>query len=565
MAAIPTYLYFGDFMISGGPLPETGLPVLWGQFLNNWKFSRAVPSGPDGWSPPALGNFEPYWDGAANGGAGAFVRYHYVSGIVVPGAKGDNWYGAGGGITSCTLLMSALWRRHPNGFKMLKFGVDDAGFGRWKIGGDAWNASRVEWDKMVAAVAPDTLDVQACVIDCSATDIVAESPTYLGDAREFVKGFRATYGALAQVVVVSHRGDFYVPNPGAARAARQLHQILSRDNARVSVFDMSFAEFGADGQTGGTVLGPNRTTYEAVDYVDAGARLGQHIDLQLNGVEVGAGRGTGIATYVLLGDSNLIAPFMDPAILLKGGFEGLLGPGGKTQRVGEWIWDAQNKIVVPYDITGVTNSLGSVDNVFGPEVTFLVHVHRHAGGDVVVFKYAQGGAALTSELFDGVWDVIRDSWAEFCAAVVRDLGRVVDCRGAMVVLGRNDGMVDAAASGFKARAEQFVDEVRAAFTTRTSGSPLPVVWVQPSPHASVVPGGSTVGSAMGLASVRNTVAALPGRRDRVGVVFDPGQTFPLLGDGLHYAVPAVLAVGTAAAESLRRIELGITTDPGARP
>jgi len=552
MTAIPTYLYFGDVMITGGAQPDTQVPTLWGQFLNNWRFSRVVPSGPDGYTG---GTFEPYWDGSVNGGAGAFVRYHYVRGLIVPGAQGDNWTTGGGGITPCTMLMNALWARHPTGFKLLKYAVPSAGFGQWQPGGAAWNAALAEWTKMVAAAAAtgDTLDLRACIVDCSATDIVAESLSYSADAQAFVNGFRATYSPTALITIVSHRADLHLPSTGAAFAARVLNQNLALANPRVTVFDMNWAEFGADGTTGGLAPGPNQDVYETIDYVDAGQRLGRHLELHLanaapppKGVD-----GGGIATHVLIGDSNMLTAFLDQRFVVPGDQASLLGEPGRTVRDGQFLWDAQNREVVPYDVLGTTNSLGSTEKWVGPECTYLKRAFAASPGGVVVFKYAQGGAALTSPLYPGVWDAIRRSWKEFTIAVARDLGRTVDCRGVTIMLGRNDGYVDSTANAFAARAPSFVDECRAAFTTRTDGPPLAVVWVQPSPHADLVLGGTTQGSAASLEHVRRVIADLPSRRPRVHVLLDPDARYELRRDDrLHYGGEAVLRIGYDAAEAI---------------
>ena len=553
MAAIPTYLYFGDVMITGGARPDTQLPTLWGQFLNNHRFSRAVPSGPDGHSG---GTFEPYWDGAFAGGVGSFVRYHYVSGLVVPGARGDNWSTNGGGISPCTLLMNALWQRHPGGFKLLKYAQLVAGFGQWKPGGAAWNAARSEWLKMNAAAgsAGHTLELRACILDCSATDIIGESATYLADAQAFLDGFRAQYHPSALVTLVSHRADFHLPSGSAALAARILNQKLALENPAVSVFDMNWAEFGCDGVIGGTIVGPNQNVYETIDYVDAGARLGRHLELHLDGDPEAIKPTAGIATHVLIGDSNMMSAYADPRIVALGAERSLLGDNGRTLREGQFIWDAQNHEVVPYDVLGVTNSLGSVEQVFGPECTYLKRAHERSPSGVVVFKYAQGGAALTSDLFAPTWNVIRRSWSEFTSAVLRDLGRTVDCRGVTIMLGRNDGYVEETAAAFAARAASFVDDCRTLFTTRTDGPPLAVVWVQPSPHADHVEGGSTPGSADALEIVRQAVAALPAQRPRVKVLLDPDAKYELRRDDrLHYGAEAVFAIGYAAADAIAEL------------
>lgn len=564
MASIPTYLYFGDVAILGGAQPvTTGQPSLWAAYLNNYKFSRVVPSGQNGITG---GTFEPYWDGTTNGGAGGFKPYE-LSGLPV-GSNGDNWFLTptnGGAVTPCTMLMNALWERHPAGFKMLKFATPTSGWGTgsapWKAGGAGYLAAKTHWDNMVAAMATagDTPDLRACIADASMMDILNANPTYGTDLQSFITAFRADYSSTALIVLVNHRQDFYLPGGSATRTARYLNQQVANTNANVAVFDMSWANWGRDGVVGGTELGPNQTIYETHDYLQAGVRLGRFIETYFTDPPV-ANAGSGIATYVLFGDSNMMSAYMDPAAVVLSKQGTLLGNVGGTERVGQYIWDAQNEQVVLYDVLGVTNSLGSTENYYGPECTFLKDAHRRTPGGVVVFKYAQAGAALWLDPEGTAFQLIRDSWAAFCLAVQRDLGRTVDCRGVGIMMGRNDGLTADGAAAFATLAAPFVDTCREAFTTRADGPELAVTWIQPSPHAdSGAVFGSIVGEAAALASVRATVASLPSIRPRLSVILDPGGTYELQRDDLlHYGSEAVFQLGYDLAEHL----YGLNSDEG---
>lgn len=563
MASIPTYLYFGDDQISGGASPPgftasptDSIPRPWAQWLNNPKFSRFVPSGPTGTTG---GTFSPYWDGRANSGAGGFVTYTYW-GIPSSDLHGDNWYSVdhpSGGITPCTMLMNSLWEKHPGGFKLLKYGVSGAGFGtgakQWKSGGTAYNEAKTHWTNMLAAMttAGDTPDLRAVIIDATATDIVNENPTYSTDIQSFITAFRADYSSTALVMLVSHRYDFAPAQGTAALAARQLNQTIAAVNTNVAVFDMAWASFGTDGPDGGTAAGPLYTVYTTESYITAGLKMARQIDAFYTDAPA-ANAGSGIATYVLIGDSNMICANMDPLAVVASNQGSLLGNVGGTERTGQYIWDHLNEQVVLYDVVGVTNSFGSIEQVYGPECTFLKDAYRRTPEGVVVFKYAQGGASLSASLDGTAMQNIRDSWAKFVSAVFRDLGRTVDCRGVFIMLGRNDGLGEPFATTFATLAPGFIDEVRESFTTRADGPDLAVVWMQPSPHAdSGAVWGSTVGSASTLAAVRNSVASLPSVRDRVSVILDPGGTYELQRqDLLHYGSEAVFKIGYDAVASI---------------
>lgn len=559
MAAIPTYLYFGDVMITGGAQPDTQLPTLWGQFLNNYKFSRAKPSGADGYSTPVSGSFDPYWDGSYNSGTGAFTRYHYVKGLVVLGGGGDNWFqSSGGGVTPCTMLMEALWDRHPTGFKLLKYAQNSAGWGSWKPGGAAWIAARAEWDKMVAAAATngDTLDVKACIIDCSSTDIIAGSLTYSSDAQAFITGFRANYSSSALITIVSHRPDFYLPGDGAAQAARTIHKTLRVVNANVSVFDMNWAEFGFDGTTGGTTLGPNQIVYETVDYLDAGVRLGRHINNLLSNTTLAETEGP-LAVDVFLGDSNFITSFMSSDQVVAGKQRSLLGSVGGTERVGEWIYDDPNEQVVPYDVLGTTNSTGAtLEPFFGPECTFLKRMRdKVPTSQRCIFKFAIGGSSLG--FLDSGWDAVEAMWGRFLAAVVRDTGRVPDVRSININYGHNDGLAASGAATFEEKAPLLIDMARELFTTRADGDPVLVNWVQNAPHVgNGWAAGTTAGDAASNEAVRQQIKSLPTLRDRVVVILNGDPTTKKVTyelnreDDIHLGGEAVYGVGYALADSV---------------
>lgn len=559
MAAIPVTLYFGDVMITGGAQPDTQPPTVWGQFLNNWKFARVKPSSPNGVTPPIPQfDFLPYWDGSGNSGAGLFTKYYYIGGGLI-GPKGDNWFlPAGGGITPCTMLCESLWERHfqAPGFKLLKYAQPSAGYGSWKPGGAAFVAAKAEWDKMVAAVALEghTLVVESIVLDCSATDILAESPTFESDAQACITGLRTTYSPTAPIVVVSHRPDFALNVPGAAKAARVFHKNLRSLNPGVHVFDMSFAQFGRDGIVGGTEPGPNNTTYETIDYLDAGTRIGRLIGNLLSNTTLAETDGP-MALDVFIGDSNFITYGMDAAQVVAGKQESLLGTVGGTQREGEWIYDDANEQVVPYDVMGVTNSIGvTQEHFFGPEATYQKRMREEVpNAQRCTFKFAVGGANLGA--LDSVWDDVVAMWRRCLAAIVRDTGRVPDVTSINLNFGHNDGLAESTADVFDLKVLQMIDQARELFTTRADGKPTPLNWVQNAPHQG---NGWAKGTLHGEASsnerVRQTIAGLPKQRPNVRVLLngDPATkrlTFELQReDKIHLGGEATYGIGYGLAD-----------------
>lgn len=561
MAAIPTYFYFGDVMITGGAQPDTQLPTFWGQYLNNPRFARVKPSSPNGVTPPvAPFNFLPYWDGQINSGAGGFVPFYYIAGLIPPDGHGDNWFlTPGGGITPMPLIVEELWQRHfqDPGFKVLKFAQSSAGWSAWKPGGAAWVAAMAEWTKMQAAAALDghTLVPAGFILDCSATDILAESPTFQSDAQACITGLRGM-SSTAPIIIVSHRPDFALNVPGAAKAARTFHKNLRSANPGVAVFDMNFAKFGRDGVVGGTEIGPNNLVYETADYVEAGARLGRLLVNLLTNTTLAETEGP-MAVDVFIGDSNFLTFGMDATQVVLGKEESMLGPDDlTTQRVAQWIYDDANEQVVPYDVMSVTNSIGvTQEHFFGPEATYLSRLREEIPtAQRCVFKFAVGGANLGA--LDAVWDDVVAMWRRFLGAIVRDTGRVPDVGPINLNFGHNDGLSEFTADVFDAKVLQMIDQARELFTTRADGKPTPVNWVQNAPHQG---NGWAKGTAHGEAAsnerVRQTIAGLPTKRPNVRVILngDPATkrlTFELQrGDRIHLGGQATYGIGYALADA----------------
>ena len=478
------------------------------------------------------------------------MRYHHTANFYIPGANGDNWYGAGGGVTPCSLLVATLWDRHPTapGFRFLKYAQDNAGYSAWKPGGSAWVASRAEWDKMVAAAAVDgdTLDVQAVVVDCSTSDVVTGSLTFSTDLQALISGIRAQYSATAKIILVSHRSDFYLPGGTTAQAARILHNQARIANAGVHIFDMGWAEFGTDGPVGSVTVGPAQITYRTNDYVEAGVRLGRFIEALLTSGSIEDYDGP-LAVDVMLGDSNFVVSGTSSSYVIGGKQRSLLGDVGGTVRQGQWIFDGPNTQVVPYDVAGVTNSVGNTEATYGQESSMLARLKANQRRPAVhrcVWKFAIPGASLL--FLETGWPEVQRVWREFLSVVYRDTGRVVDVTSINFNFGRNDGLGAEPAANFVAKAVLLLDMARQLFTTKSSGKPTLVNWVQPSPHASNgVEGGTIHGDPASLEEVRQFIATLPTLRENVNVLLDPDAKRYELNreDLLHYSGRAVDNMG----------------------
>ena len=573
MASIPTYLYVGGQQAAGGfTLPTTGFPFFDGFALNYPRFMRVVPSGPDGYSG---GTFSPYWDGTLNGGLGGFAKFaHAANTVGNPGAAGDNWnVPGGGGITPCALLNHACWDMHPDapGYRFLKFILDGgAGTGNQplKPGGAGRALVDAQWAAMVAAMAPDTPQLRAIILDVTFEDIAAGSVTYKADLNATIAGLRADYSADCLIVLVSHqRGMLAVSQPGLAAIAEGLNREVAAENTNVRLFSMDWAQIASDAPLAGQVLpGPDGKQYRQQDYIEAGARIGRLIDAFYTAVPASVGR-RGIAGYGIVGDSQAVVFGANPQAIVLGNQGSLLGNGLGTTREGVYIWNDVTKQVELYDVLSNPNTAPEVVAYFGIELTASARLYGAYPDGVVFFKFARTGISLTLEATDagaiaafersalGDFDKMKAAFDLFCAAVYRDLGRVVDMQGLLVSLGGNDTQNASVAAAFATKAPVFIDDLREVFTTSARPEPLGVVWVQTSPSASVVATGTTYGDPAARAAVRTATANLPRVRERVLVLEDDGSRYELNKiERVHYSAAGAQLVGYDAADLMLELE-----------
>jgi hypothetical protein len=635
MAAIPTVLYFGDQQISGGiagglrailGTTGDGLGTLvpgadneagkgWHVGRHNFRFNKVVPSGADGISG---GTFQPYWDGTASSGAGAFVQFHPVPTGNPPGSEltnilplayGDNWYEGSantGAVTPCALLMHALWARYPSGFKMLKF-AQAQGFGGangWGVNtpGSALAAAIAELTLMAAALTGgDTLDVKAIIIDCSSTDLANVNVTYVDDAQNFIDIARSAVDGVAAVtcatttpiVIVNHHADMLPigTTASAIRLMRRLNASLVQDNDDVHLFDMGWAtDWQSFGVTtlppGGPppfalgvnlpgVENPNKLYYSPETYLQAGARLGSF----LMGVLAGAPpipQGYAMPVVVMIGDSQFVGT-IDTTNILTTEQASLLGPLGGTDRDYQYVWNNNGGVVQAYDVMANSNTFGTVTTTyFGPDATFLKAMGAEFPNGVALFKYARNGVSLTLEANGTanavekdaatIWNDIRAAWMLFKAKVLETYGVSPDCVGIVTDLGSNDEGTASAYNAFATKAGEFVDDIRELFSTRATGGALPVVWLQPPPHI-YAGGNSGHNIPEGATSVRATIAALPSQKENLAVVLNTGADKYELkrseSPPVHYGGEANFQIGYDLADALIPLIGAAAGSPGA--
>jgi hypothetical protein len=599
MAAIPTVLYIGDDQITNGTPGLTRAPAglaigglaggYYGVWQQNYKFSRVVPSGADGVTG---GAFDPYWDGNLSGGQ--WVKFHYapsastVSPIVT---NGDNWQqtvDTVGTITPTPMLMNRLWERFPGGFKLIKFtlGYGFVGATGFSNGSTSFNAA-VATAQTAAAALPgtDTLDVQAIIIDAAMTDLadpVTTAAGFYAAMTSFCANIRAALDGQADIscaaatpiiMVVPHpqASPNALPDPAAiTQTYRNFMFQVSNEQADVHAFDMSWARtwrtgitvtVGSVNQPGVLPADGSRRYYGTDDYVEAGVRLGSFLYGVWAEIPT-APAGSAIPVVAMIGDSQFVGVVSNMFVQLsrQGSLLGENEPS--TQRDSQWVWNASNGNVELYDVMTNSNTFGTVNaTTFGPDATLMKKLGERYPNGVVLWKYARNGVNLTIESQGAanavedagtIWPDLLNQWKLFKQECLEQLGRSPDLIGICTDIGGNDASSVAASEAFASKVGPWIDDLRASFSTRAIGSPVPVVYLQNPPP--ITSGGNSQHNSLPsstmtqrVGGIRNAIAALSTSKQRVGVLLNNGtEDYELVRDeaqAVHYGGEAELQIG----------------------
>lgn len=600
MAAIPTVLYIGDDQITNG-LPGVGrapaglvaagaLGGFYGVWQHNYKFSRVVPSGADGVTG---GTFDPYWDGTL----AQWVKFHYAPQGTLPAVlatNGDNWMQPApsdtiGTITPTPMLMNRLWERFPGGFKLIKYtiGAGFVGANGWSNGSNSFNGI-VTTAQTAAAALPgtDTLDVQAIIIDAAMTDLadpITTASGFLAAMQSFCNNIRSALDGQADVscaattpiiMVVPHpdASPNALPSPASiTQSYRNFMFQVANEISDVHAFDMSWAKTwrtgltitpGSANEPGVLPADGSRRYYGTDDYVEAGVRLGGF----LNGVwaEIPTEpAGSAIPVVAMIGDSQFVGVVSNMFVQLSRQAS-LLGENEpSTQRDSQWVWNAGSGNVELYDVMTNSNTFGTVNaTTFGPDATLMKKLGERYPNGVVLWKYARNGVNLTIESQGAanavedagtIWPDLLNQWKLFKQECLEQLGRSPDLIGICTDIGGNDGSSVAASEAFAAKVGPWIDDLRAAFSTRAIGSPVPVVYLQNPPP--ITAGGNSAHNSFPsstmtqrVGGIRNAIAALSTSKQRVGVLLNNGtEDYELVRDGVgepvHYGGEAELQIG----------------------
>jgi hypothetical protein len=510
-----------------------------------------------------------------NLGPGALVQFHYMPGVLIAGANGDNWFGDAS-ITPTGMLMQRLgqlYNNQPPGFRFLKFG-QPSGMPAWKSGGASHTALMVAFNNLAAIEEGlgNTLDVKAVIVDCATTDIFSANLTFSDDLSDVIDTIRATISATALIVIVSphHRiaKTTFPVSAGVARGAIR-DEVVARKaagDANVALYDMGWGGFTWN--LGGAITQEpaDPRYYDLPTVIQTGIGLFNVIASHYAPVPV-ATLAQSLAAVVMLGDSQFVGFGINPLMAFYANQPSMVGTSptpSATTKSNVWIWDEGMQQLVLYDVMSNSNTFGA-SGYMGPDVTLPRKLLKRYPQGVVIFKYGKGGMSLTPEGVAGgatgylenggtIFEDLKVKWTRCRISALQTLNRSIDVIGLPVCLGENDVAAgEAATTAFENRVDNWIDDARAVFTTRVDGV-LPMVWLLGPPPATEVTGGSIHGLAEHRNRYRARIVALEEEKERFKYVRNTGPDGPdgyeLSRDGYHYGGESLWRIGDKIAELL---------------
>lgn len=454
-------------------------------------------------------------------GQGRFISYHPVAGrlsaseIIAGQASfrsGSAWQASGLGMSCDLTLIRALtddvYDASPY-FHFVKWADPATVNTGWADSpNDSARAAFLPEFARVATAATErsnTIAWDVGILDSSMADLEAaiSNPllllTYETRLREqiaWLKSAAVCNNSSLKVLLVNHSQDMWmVTGVGGVAWMRAAHIAVARDTANVAIVDMSGQSLGVAGDA----LATEAKYYSLGGY----GWMGEEMARQINRLAAGSSQpfDGSLPTYLQFGDSIFVGPITSTWTGALNSEE-LEGPNaGNFQRpANQLIWNESAGAVQVYEPHTNSNTAGSVGATAGPDLSIMAELSRIHPGGFCLFKRASNGSALASEASayssgdGGRWisgagehyaDALED-WSAFVQYVNLVLGKQVDTRGAIVSLGHNDQTVAGGGEAFAAALPGFCADLRADFSTRSSGDNFPIIWRRPQDDAAFV-------------------------------------------------------------------------------
>lgn len=508
-------------------------------------------------------------------GQGAWRRYRIIRGedeADVPsklGTNGDNWFNDLGNVGPSARLMHRLDEQYASGerFRCLKFASAND-MSEWTgSGGTAWDLFEAVYDDAFSAAkfgASDTPDFKAVIVDLSREDTSAKDISYAVHLSAFLVSLRAKLGtSTVPILLVSPPRDFDPTELSPVDGVSPWSNTLRFVNRQASALDSHVRVVDLNGYT----LTSSSDSLTLLSSLEHGNQLGNLVEA-VNRDAVVTAPGTGIATYIMIGDSQCVGT-TNYSVAVDNDAESILGPAGSTIKESEWVYNSSTGSFELYDVTNNDNANpNNGSSFFGPSASFLRKLKQKHPEGVVLLKVAEGGASMTIEgqtevgigtfdpaASDGLWDNLKTWWAEMQSRSYDQLTRVLDLQGIGLLLGDNDLTSSDAAAAFAAKIGTFIDQLEETFQTRVDDT-LDIAWLVPPKH--VDNGGQTSrGTSADRETVRNAIISQAASRANMTAIDD--STLELKresGNPIHWTTESTFKIGDLLSQALLDLASG---------
>ena len=366
----------------------------------------------------------------------------------------------------------------------------------------------------------------------------------------------ASFSILAAplIVLVSHKSDMNAVVPVLSPAARHANLLLAGANVGVKLVDMESSEFGTATQ-GTATADPLRRYYTVPSYLNQGLAIHTVVQNYYATVTPVA-PGAPIPCIMLVGTSQFVTAGVNAGVYTLSSQRSFLGDGGGNAMPLGYTWNDLTESVEQWSAGTNSSTFGTVGTSVGPSGTMMRNLIRDEfPTGVVIFQYAVGGGALTSDAesfgsnssLESDFDTVATQWVKFKQACIRDLGRSPDTIAICVDHSENDMAAESLFTAFSVKAPLMAQTLRDLATTRIGGNPIRIVWMRPPPRAGTVPEG--YGSTLHNTNVRDQFRDwikndLPTLVSNVGVIENATGRFELnVDDIVHYGGIAVQKIG----------------------
>lgn len=446
-------------------------------------------------------------------GQGRWTDYHPATGhVYIPTEVGTRLPRGGSCVASggkgigpdAGLIRQLLEHTYPTApyFQIAKFADPSKTVGGW---GTAATGVRTSFETLhddmdsgwTALANGNTLVWDLVIWDVSQADVTdwASNPlhylSYQASLEAAIAYLRTELGnASLKVILVCHDNAINnVVMPSGTLLANRIHRTISAADANVRCVSMQGLRT-AGTTTYGTVT-ENRPYYAAAEYwTNYATRVRQAYDMMIAGTApayVG-----GLPTYLFIGDSICVGAFNSTYTDALASPTLTSGPRSAAQM----IFNAIDVVGEAYDVGDNSNTSGTTGINAGPECSMMVELEAIHPDGFLLIKRGSSSSSLIAEFaaYTGTgtaggrwshsvasehWDALEDLFAAAENWSWTTQGKPLDLKACFVILGTNDGATDGGGALFAAELATFIDDLRTTFSTRTSGTDLPVIWRKP--------------------------------------------------------------------------------------